>query len=90
MPCNTIQTATVELGKVDEKLLVAAMNELGFGERSYVHQNGQLTVNGRALPSDLQAVIKKQYSKQVVLSQAKKFGWQVKAVGEFEFQVTRR
>lgn len=88
MPCNSIQTATVELGKVNADLLRIALEGLGISY--YQYQNGVLTIQGRTIPRDLEAKVKQAYSKQVVLTQAKKFGWQLKEVKPFQYQITKR
>lgn len=88
MPCNTIQTATVELGKVNTDLLRIALE--GIGISNYQFQNGVLTIQGRTLPRDLEMKVKQSYSRQVVMTQAKKFGWQLKEVKPFQYQITKR
>jgi hypothetical protein len=106
MPCNTIQTAVVELGKAQPDLLLAALNRLGlsavrhsdtiyfgrflngisdFDRECYDIKTGQLRLE---TTRDV-AEIKRAYSHQVVQSQAKKFGWQMKQVGD-KYQVVRR
>jgi hypothetical protein len=87
MPCDTIQTATVELGKVNEDLLAAAMKELGY--KYYTYANGKVTVSGGYVSGEELAKVKQMYSKQVVMSQAKKFGWQVKQVAPMKWEVQR-
>ncbi len=88
MPCYTVQTANIELGKVDASLLAAAMVALGLSAYSYA--NGVLTIQGRAASSDLVSQVKRSYSEQVVMSQAKRYGWQVSKVGAGQFQVTKQ
>lgn len=91
MPCDTVQTATVDLGKVDRQLLERALFDLGIPATQYQYQasTGRLTLNGRAAAATDIAAIKQSYSKQVVLTQAQKFGWKVKQVGAFKWEVQR-
>jgi len=75
MPCDTINTATVDLGKADSKLLESAMKALYPGY-DYTFAKGELNVIGRR-SVDVPA-IKREMAKQNVLNQAKRFGWSVK------------
>lgn len=78
MPCYTVSTATVELGKnTDTTLLELAMRQLGVYVSSYVFDSstGKLTIPDR-FGIDL-ATVKRAYSEQVILATAKKNGWQV-------------
>lgn len=87
-PCWTIQTTTVELGQnINEELLQLAMGELGYSEYQYTFHaaSGQITVDGEI---ELNKV-KRAYSRQVVLSQAKRFGWKIKETGEYQYEVIR-
>jgi len=86
IPCDTIQRTSVDLGKVDKDLLKLAMVELGFGLYTYSAVTGTLTVPGRDL--DLNQV-KREYSRQVVISQAKRFGWQFTEKAPGQFQVVK-
>lgn len=88
MPCNTIQTATIKLDKAQPELLKAALAAMGI--TSYNFQSGVLSLRGMTMTPKLEAQIKQNYSKQVVLSQAKKFGWQVKETSPFQFNVIKR
>lgn len=80
MPCDTVQTTTVEFGRnTDRELLAQALKELRISGYSIDAQN-RLT-----LPSyqagRLQE-IKREYSRQIVLSQASKFGFKVAPMNE--------
>lgn len=75
MPCDSVRTTTVDLSKVNPDVLKAAMDALGIG--SYTVVKGKVSFvdySGRVTEQR----IKQEYSKQVVLSQAKRFGWAVK------------
>jgi hypothetical protein len=100
MPCYTIQTVNVNLGKVDLDLLQKALEALfpgtvrrvenllirfGNGE-SYSRERGELSLRKQ----ETAALIKRAYSAEVVKSQAKKFGWQLKETAPFQFTVTKR
>jgi len=88
MPCWTVQTATVDIGKVDEKLLGAAMAALGLHQ--YAYADGKVTVRGRYVDEEQLGKIKVEYSRQVVFSQAKRFNWQMKEVAANKWEVIRR
>jgi hypothetical protein len=82
MPCDTISTARVVLGpETNRGLLDNALRELGFPDYNVVTlKDGTLRVDvtGAYTGPEFTAKVKRAYSKQVVLSQAKRFGWQVK------------
>ena len=91
MPCDTISETEVEFSQhTDSALLKKAMGSLGFtvlersGSLSFVNHktletgtflNGRFAFNQRSTESN---AIKRAYSEQVVKSQAKRFGWQLK------------
>jgi hypothetical protein len=75
MPCFTIQETKVDLGKVNADLLKVAMAALGVTDYEYNPKAGKVTMRGQSLSVD---EIRHEYTKQVVLSQAKRFGWTVK------------
>lgn len=95
MPCNTIQTNTVELSNVknDELLLKALADfqgrQLGAGHFTFrVNGVGVEIRNGEAtstLPTgQLGAVldlVKQAYSRAAVTMAAKRFGWAIKKTG---------
>ena len=85
MPCDTITTAEVEIGKLDPKLLSDAM--LFLGVVRYTYANGKLEMQSR---NDVSlAQVKVAYSRAVVLSQARKYGWKVKETQPNRFEVNR-
>jgi hypothetical protein len=100
MPCNTMQMTTVDIGKVDHKIFMLAMANLGLNPRlqgdSIYFQNGIYSIADKRLElrgSDIEmrtAEMKRAYSGEVVKSTAKKFGWQVKELGANKFQVVKR
>lgn len=79
MPCDTVSTAKVKLNAatVDKTLLSAAMKELGISSYSVNESTGTLTVSGERTSNEFTASVNRAYSKQVVMSQAKRFGWSV-------------
>lgn len=80
MPCDTVQTTTVEFGKnTDRKLLVQALTELRIQGYSIDTENN-LTLP-RYEAGKLQQ-IRREYSKQVVVAQALKFGFKVAPLAE--------
>jgi len=98
MPCNTTQVSTVEIGKLNPELLVAALAAMKlaprqsgaviyFGNReSYNTETGKMQMAWNRSANE----IKRAYSAEVVKSQAKKFGWQLTETGPYQYQVTRR
>lgn len=99
MPCDTITTVQVELGKMNADLLFSALKEMDL--------NPTRMINGMILFGDgewhdpskgetmLQtwrdaSEIKRAYSAEIIKSQAKKYGWQLKQTGKYEFAVTKR
>lgn len=98
MPCDTVQTVSVNLSVSNLDLLVAGLNDIGlrayksgqmvyFGTgESFNQKTGELKVRSEQTVNK----IKQSYSNQVVLSQAKKFGWQVKKVDQYQYLVSKR
>lgn len=98
MPCDTITTMKVNLGNVNFEQLVEALKAMGqtpivendlvyfgYGE-SFNNKTKELRIKSQ----DKVAEIKKAYSAQVVKSQAKRFGWQLKEIAPYEYQVMKR
>lgn len=96
MPCDTIQTTKVEFGQnTDPKLLAEALKVLGYHD---IHGNlmqrlargekfdGTLNLRGSNVEQQTRN-IKREYSKQVVLSQASKFGFKVEALTDNKKEV---
>ena len=90
MPCYTVRTVTVEIGQVDEHLLGLAMQSLNIPSYVYNKQAGTIDVRGRAASTVELNQIKVAYSKQVVLAQAKRFGWQIKQTADNKFVINKR
>lgn len=97
MPCYTVTKNTVDAGKLNPGLLIAALEAMklhprqtgelirfGNGE-SYDTQTGKMQV----VASRNVAEIKQAYSGQIVLQTAKKFGWTVKQTG-YRYEVVKR
>jgi hypothetical protein len=109
LPCNTVQTSTVEFNaqSTSVSILSDALRALGLevyqedGAIGFSGGNGRGTYNAatgklslRSYGSLDAAAIKRAYSEQVVISQAKKFGWQlswkVNASGNRQATVVKR
>ena len=94
MPCDTIQTAGIELGKVDPVLMSATLSITGqqHGITARLGSDGKWIIRHSPRHTDEQAtaLLKQTYSHQVVLSQAKKYGWQVTKTSENQYRVVRR
>ena len=76
MPCDSLAEAKIDLGKVDRKILASAMTALGFSDWR-ITNNGQLTIRGASASESLVASVKQTYAKQVVVAQARRFGWKL-------------
>lgn len=104
MPCWTIQEAKVEFASnTDRKLLLDALNSAGqravlqndritFASGEYDCVKHQFTFRGLNQQQAEEKVkeFKRAYSAQTVLSQAKRFGWQVKQTGQYAYEIIRR
>lgn len=84
MPCNSIRTTTVDIGKLDVVMLTLAASSLGhsvgrngdvltWNGCQYDRRTGKLLVNQYS--SMTQQQLQQAYAKQVVLQQARKAGW---------------
>ena len=73
MPCDTVNTITIDFGKADAGLLKSAMAKLYPGWE-YNLVGNKLTTYGQVDESS----IKREMSRQSVTAQAKRFGWSVK------------
>jgi len=93
MPCHTRQYASVDLGKLDPDLLMKALTEMGlkpvrngdiigFGLKEYYNiSTGKLMLGLRYSVNE----IKRAYSAEIVKTQAKRFGWQIKKTAENKY-----
>lgn len=109
MPCDTLTSVSLDIGKVDGDAFQKTLESLGFRgtlERftgtfegvsfsaSLDRQSGQVTLDGRNvayLRADrLTAALKQGHSRQIVLRQAKRTGWQVKETPQGKMILTRR
>jgi hypothetical protein len=73
---------------VDQKTIVFAGGTFRNGQFNF-----DSTLYSRvsaAQASEKVAEIKRAYSSQIVQSQAKKFGWQIKPLGKYKWEVTKR
>lgn len=100
MPCYTIQTVSVNLGKANLDLLEQALKVL-YPNTVYRSAPNRIRFNnGESYDADTQELkirsadgaklIKRAYSAEVVKSQAKRFGWQIKETAPFQFEVLKR
>lgn len=104
MPCDSLRLNSVDLsalGRIDPNLLVLAFQALGLGGRlsadksridlnngSYTFATGKLDTYARWNHSLDE--VKQAYSAEVVKATAKRFGWQLKEVSQFKYQVIKR
>ncbi len=106
MPCYTVEESGIKVtANTNPDLLKKALEELGytvtklgatltFANYSKSHRgffrNGELTITNGSGEAVDQNEIRRAYSAQVVMSAAKRFGWQVKQTSPTQFQVSRR
>lgn len=74
MPCDTVNTVTVDFGKADPKLLADAMAKLYPG-LSYTLRKGKLTYTDWRNVDE--AAVRQEMGRATVKAQAKRFGWSV-------------
>ena len=101
MPCDSIRTVTVELGKVHMQTFRAGLEALGmrdirewrgglYWRNGYadesIDSSGRLTLEDESRAN----VLKRAYSAAIVQGQAKKYGWQVKKVAEYQYEIIKR
>jgi hypothetical protein len=106
MPCDSIQTNSVNLGNLgDRSMLQRALENLGH-KNVQVHEDGRITFgdyrsggtiwpNGRMDTTGgataMQAnEVKRAYSSEAVKAAAAKFGWSLKTTAAGKFQAIRR
>lgn len=104
MPCDQVRMMDVQFGEqTDHGLFAEALKEMGFNvsvsgnqvtfTRGY--QTGYMRDGRLSIPQEMQgqvSTMKREYSKQVVKSAAKRFGWalQQDKQNEYKFIATRR
>lgn len=99
MPCDQIVTCRVSLPQMDPALRDAAIRAMGgrmlnantftYNGQSYAIQNGELVSRGSDT-GEVADLLKRAYSGEVVKYAAKRAGWAVKQVGQFQYQIIRR
>lgn len=105
---RTISVDLSAMGRIDANLFAAAMRDIGLasavrngqdGKPEIVYFGSGEWINVRTGQSQLAAgrdvnAIKRAYSRQVVVSQCKRFGWAFKEstneAGQVQFTVTKR
>lgn len=106
MPCDTITTAKLDLTKANNEVLISILVALGFNintkdmERITASNSNTniiwtrtsgLSVRTRGSTAERWAdKIQTTYTSQVIQTTAKRFGWQVKQLGNDKYQVIRR
>jgi hypothetical protein len=91
----------VAFGKVSVPHLLDALTRLNlaptddgavvrFRNGVFTKATGEITLRGTTDTSAFTATLKQEYSTSIVLTQAKKYGWQVKEVAAHKWEVIRR
>lgn len=102
MPCDTVQLNSLEIGKMNPKLLAAALVQMGavnirvdaIGRASFTLEGVRCELGGGRLrlPAGFEGIgdrVKVAYSRQAVLYSAKKNGWTIKETRPNVFAVTK-
>jgi hypothetical protein len=101
MPCNTVTLTQVQLDKnTNTDILHAALDKLGlnpvrvargiaFSQGEFDKSTGVMTLQGSRTDART-ADIKRTYSGQIIVTSAKRAGWQVKEVAKDKYQVVKR
>lgn len=98
MPCDSIRETQIDLGKINPEILTAALNRLGLNARiqnGIIRFTGGTFYEGRLTSTSLNAEeqakeIRRAYSGEVIRTQARKYGWQVKETGKNQLEVIKR
>lgn len=93
MPCDTVQTSVVDLGKVLPDMLDKAVNALGIAGRlssgatlwglfegrpvGLRRQGASLVVSGRINADSVLSAVKRSYTGELVKARAAAYGWRV-------------
>jgi len=100
MPCNTIQTASVDMSVGNPTILRDAVKGLGATQdltqrETFIafqgkaigvrYQAGKLYVSGTGKVAEVTNLVRRAYSKQVLTNQAKQFGWRLVDQGNNKF-----
>ena len=100
MPCDTVQTNTISVPRMQPALRARALATIGAQVRgsyftldghAYQFSEGELT-STTASDADLArvaALVKRAYSAQVVKYTAARNGWQVREVAPFQYEVLK-
>lgn len=99
MPCYTITEVKLELKNANLALLTKAINNimknayiqlrdngLVWSGGSYDKATGMLSVRNEADGK----LIKRAYSREIVKSQASRFGWSIKETSQFKYEIIKR
>lgn len=99
MPCYTITEVKLELKNANLDLLTKAINKVGQNAYVQLRENG-LVWNGGSYDKTTGILsvrngadgklVKRAYSCEIVKSQASRFGWQCKEIGQFKYQIIKR
>lgn len=78
MPCDTVNTLTIDFNKSAPTAIKAAVSKL-YPNAIYLVDNGKLILSGiNESKNDVTVAVRREMSRQTVMAQAKRFGWAVK------------
>lgn len=102
MPCDSLKTVQVSFGpqtnhdRIADALQMMGLNPvrngqyIRFNQGTYDTKSNTLSLTMSSGQEERTSDIKRAYSASVVKAQAKRFGWQVKETGRFQYEVTKR
>ena len=98
MPCYTMTTIRIDVGKWNQERATEAIAQAGFGRQVHIEtgKNGsELVMRGIGDSENARKLINQKYSELTLRAAAKRFGWQAgKTVetekGLLQFNLTRR
>lgn len=94
MPCDTVQTSRVDLGKVDPALIQLALEALAASgdilAGTVAYSNGKLQIRGGLNVDKITRQVKQAYSAELIKSSAKKYGWTIKETSKYKYVVVKR
>jgi hypothetical protein len=89
MPCDSVRTSTIDIGKMQPDLARLALEALGLANR-VTYNNGILTAVGVRIDDTLRDKIKQSYAAEVVKATAKRYGWTTRQTAPFKYEIVKR
>ena len=101
MPCWTINTATLDMGKMDVNSLFSVLQDLGlrpvmqdnaiyFSRGTYNRKTGSMELRGITNTEAWMKDVKQRVASKNTETQARKMGWQIKRMSPTQIQLMKR